>query len=258
MVLEMSGVPSAIHQALQLVRVGGRVQMLGIPAKPMDINFASEVIFKGITIYGVVGRRMYKTWIQMTRFLRSGKFDPTPVITHRFPLADFDAAIAAIKSGPRRKGRFRDRGLKRGGCIRALQEHRFLSGEFMINKNFVSSLQSSIQQLKDEKVYKQLNYLESPQSAHVRMEGRGEVLILSSNNYLGLCDEPASWTPGSRASRLWSRYRKCALHLRDIHRSSRTREGARRVCGHRIRAQLRVVPGTPMKDLLRRSRKKAM
>jgi threonine 3-dehydrogenase len=97
--LEMSGVPAAIHQALALVRVGGRVQMLGIPAKPMELNLATEVIFKGITIYGVVGRRMYDTWHQMTRFLRSGKFDPTPVITHRFPLAEADAAIAAIKSG---------------------------------------------------------------------------------------------------------------------------------------------------------------
>jgi threonine 3-dehydrogenase len=98
-VLEMSGVPAAIHQAFELVRVGGRVQMLGIPAKPMDVNFATEVIFKGITIYGVVGRRMYDTWHQMTRFLRSGQFDPAPVITHRFPLEDFDEAIRSIKSG---------------------------------------------------------------------------------------------------------------------------------------------------------------
>lgn len=60
----------------------------------------------------------------------------------------------------------------------------------MINRNFVASLQQSIQQLKDENVYKRLNYLESPQSAHVKMEGRGDVLILSSNNYLGLCDQP--------------------------------------------------------------------
>ncbi|HEY0995205.1 MAG TPA: L-threonine 3-dehydrogenase, partial [Gemmatimonadaceae bacterium] len=66
-VLEMSGVPAAIHQAFELARVGGRVQMLGIPAKPMDVNFATEVIFKGLTVYGVVGRRMYDTWIQMTR-----------------------------------------------------------------------------------------------------------------------------------------------------------------------------------------------
>ena len=98
-VLEMSGVPSAVHQAFALVRVGGRVQMLGIPAKPMEVNLATEIIFKGITIYGVVGRKMYDTWIQMTQFLRSGQFDPTPVITHRFPLERFDDAIAAIKGG---------------------------------------------------------------------------------------------------------------------------------------------------------------
>lgn len=98
-VLEMSGVDSAVHQALALVRVGGRVQMLGIPAAPIEIDFASEVIFKGITIYGVVGRRMYDTWHQVTRLLRSGQFDPAPVITHRFPLEQADAAIAAIKSG---------------------------------------------------------------------------------------------------------------------------------------------------------------
>lgn len=98
-VLEMSGVPAAIHQAFALVRVGGRVQMLGIPAKPMDVDFATEVIFKGITVYGVVGRRMYDTWIEMTQFLRAGQFDPTPAITHTFPLERHAEAIAAIKSG---------------------------------------------------------------------------------------------------------------------------------------------------------------
>lgn len=60
-----------------------------------------------------------------------------------------------------------------------------------INRNFVTELESSIQQLKDENIYKRLNYLDSPQSAHVKMEGRGDVLILSSNNYLGLCYEPS-------------------------------------------------------------------
>jgi threonine 3-dehydrogenase len=98
-VLEMSGVPAAIHQAFALVRVGGRVQMLGIPAKPMDVDFATEVIFKGLTVYGVVGRRMYDTWIAMQQFLRAGQFDPTPVITHTFPLEAHADAIAAIKSG---------------------------------------------------------------------------------------------------------------------------------------------------------------
>lgn len=98
-VLEMSGVPAAIHQAFALVRVGGRVQMLGIPSKPIDVDFATEIIFKGLTIYGVVGRRMYDTWLSMTRFLRSGQFDPRPVITHRFPLEASDEAMRVIKSG---------------------------------------------------------------------------------------------------------------------------------------------------------------
>ena len=60
-----------------------------------------------------------------------------------------------------------------------------------LNRDFTTSLERTIEQLKTDKVYKTLNYLDSPQSARVQMEGRGEVLILSSNNYLGLCDEPS-------------------------------------------------------------------
>lgn len=60
-----------------------------------------------------------------------------------------------------------------------------------INKNFTAELRATLEQLKADKVYKRLNYIDSPQSARVKMEGRGEVIILSSNNYLGLSDEPA-------------------------------------------------------------------
>ena len=59
-----------------------------------------------------------------------------------------------------------------------------------LNSAFRASLASQISELKEKKVYKRLNYLASPQAAHVKMEGRGDVLILSSNNYLGLCNEP--------------------------------------------------------------------
>jgi glycine C-acetyltransferase len=59
-----------------------------------------------------------------------------------------------------------------------------------LNTSFDEELKAGIEQLKAENVYKRLNYLQSPQSARVKMEGRGEVLILSSNNYLGLCEEP--------------------------------------------------------------------
>lgn len=96
---EMSGHPAALHQAFQGTRLGGRVHLLGLPKGEVPVNLSNDVIFRGITVYGVIGRRMYETWHQMRTFLQSGHFDPTPVITHRFPLEDIDAALEAIASG---------------------------------------------------------------------------------------------------------------------------------------------------------------
>src|SRR5437763_10201294 len=58
-----------------------------------------------------------------------------------------------------------------------------------LNTTFDSDLKAAIEKLKQERVYKRLNYLASPQDAGVQMEGRGEVVILSSNNYLGLSND---------------------------------------------------------------------
>lgn len=72
-----------------------------------------------------------------------------------------------------------------------------------INHGFTKELRDKLEQLKAEKVYKRLNYLDSPQAARVRMEGRGEVLILSSNNYLGLSDEPSVIQAGIDGLKKW-------------------------------------------------------
>jgi glycine C-acetyltransferase len=64
---------------------------------------------------------------------------------------------------------------------------------------FTARLQAELDQFKQEGVYKRQNFLASPQAARVRMEGRGEVVILSSNNYLGLCNEPDVISAGKRA-----------------------------------------------------------
>jgi len=64
---------------------------------------------------------------------------------------------------------------------------------------FTARLQAELEQFRHDGVYKRQNYLASPQGARVRMEGRGEVLILSSNNYLGLCNEPGVVAAGKRA-----------------------------------------------------------
>src|SRR3954447_14048816 len=60
-----------------------------------------------------------------------------------------------------------------------------------LNEKFDADLNGAIEKLKTDRVYKRLNYLDSPQGARVQMEGRGEVVILSSNNYLGLSNEPS-------------------------------------------------------------------
>ena len=72
-----------------------------------------------------------------------------------------------------------------------------------LNKGFTAELEATIEQLKADKVYKRLNFLDSPQSSRVQMEGRGEILILSSNNYLGLSDEPSVIQAGIDGLRKW-------------------------------------------------------
>jgi len=99
LVCEMSGHPSGHAQAFAAARLGGRVNLLGTPSRPTEVDFARDVIFKGLTLYGVTGRKMYQTWHQMRRLLRAGQLDPRPVLTHRFPLARIADAIEVIKEG---------------------------------------------------------------------------------------------------------------------------------------------------------------
>jgi threonine 3-dehydrogenase len=99
LVCEMSGHPAGHATAFAAARPGGRVNLLGTPSRTTEVDFARDVIFKGLTLYGVTGRRMYDTWIQMRRLIGSGALDPRPVITHRFPLERIAEAIAVIKDG---------------------------------------------------------------------------------------------------------------------------------------------------------------
>ena len=69
------------------------------PKEPVTINFSADIIFKGLNVHGVIGRRMYDTWLQMQTFLSSGIFDPMPAVTHTFPLEDIQKALDVIHSG---------------------------------------------------------------------------------------------------------------------------------------------------------------
>ncbi len=97
--LEMSGHASAIRQGFRLLRNGGRASLLGLPSKPVELDLADAIIFKGATVHGINGRKMYETWLQSEALLRDGHLDLSPVITHRLPLAQFDEAMHLLESG---------------------------------------------------------------------------------------------------------------------------------------------------------------
>jgi threonine 3-dehydrogenase len=97
--LEMSGHPSAIQQGFRLLRMGGRASLLGIPSRPVEMDLANALIFKGATVHGINGRKMYETWFQAEALIRDRGVDLSPVITHRLPLAQFDEAMHLLESG---------------------------------------------------------------------------------------------------------------------------------------------------------------
>lgn len=96
--LEMSGHPSAIHQAFHAVKNGGRVTLFGIPSTPVTLDVANEVIFKGLRVYGITGRKLFSTWYRIAGLFKAG-LDIRPVVTHRFPLDNFEAGFALVNSG---------------------------------------------------------------------------------------------------------------------------------------------------------------
>ena len=96
-VLEMSGNPKALRDAIGVMAHGGNMAVLGIPTEEVALDL-NEIVFKMLTVRGIYGREMYETWYKMTVMLQSG-LDIRPAITHRFGFRDFEAAFAAARSG---------------------------------------------------------------------------------------------------------------------------------------------------------------
>jgi len=97
--LEMSGSGSAIDRGLAMVRNGGRAALLGIPSDTININLAERIIFKGLTVLGINGRKMYGTWYQAQALVKSGRVDLRPIITHILPFDQYDRAFELMSSG---------------------------------------------------------------------------------------------------------------------------------------------------------------
>jgi len=95
--MEMSGNPIALKDMISNMSHGGKIAILGIPAKEMPMNWR-DVIFNMLTIKGIYGREMYDTWYKMSVMIESG-LDISPVITHRFAFEDFQKGFDAMISG---------------------------------------------------------------------------------------------------------------------------------------------------------------
>ncbi len=98
-VLEMAGAPDLLRAALTVAAAGGWVSLLGLGSADLRLDLDRLVVMRGLTLFGVTGRRQFQTWERTTGYLASGAVDVRPLLTHRFALAHFDDAVAVARSG---------------------------------------------------------------------------------------------------------------------------------------------------------------
>jgi threonine 3-dehydrogenase len=96
--LEMSGAPSALRLAFRSVKNGGRVTLFGIPTGPVCFDLANEIIFKGIRVDGVTGRRLFGTWYRLAGLMKAG-LNVRAVVTHTISMSDFERGFELVNSG---------------------------------------------------------------------------------------------------------------------------------------------------------------
>lgn len=96
---EFSGNKQAIEQAFKYIKPGGGLSMLGLPAKNIEIDLSRDVIYKGISIYGVTGRRIYDTWYQVKDLIDHNRLHLDKIITHQMPLRQINEAAKIMGSG---------------------------------------------------------------------------------------------------------------------------------------------------------------
>jgi threonine 3-dehydrogenase len=97
--LEMSGNAKAIGDGFDALRNGGTAALLGLPARPVALDLPNQVIFKGATVLGINGRRMFETWYQVERFLLAGRIQLDQILTHVLPWNEFLDGFKLMQSG---------------------------------------------------------------------------------------------------------------------------------------------------------------
>ena len=97
--LEMSGAGAAVVAATHVVRPGGWISLLGLGDDPVTMDLASDVIIRGLSLFGIIGRRQFETWEKTTAYIEAGTVDVAALITHHLSIDEIDAAMQLMKSG---------------------------------------------------------------------------------------------------------------------------------------------------------------
>jgi threonine 3-dehydrogenase len=97
--VELSGSEPGIQQAFSLLAKGGRISLVGLPSEPVTLEMTTAIIYREARVYGSTGRLMWDTWYKVDELIRVGDFDPTSVITHSFPLSQYEEALELTLSG---------------------------------------------------------------------------------------------------------------------------------------------------------------
>jgi threonine 3-dehydrogenase len=98
-VFEMSGAARAIQDAFAIVSNGGHVVLFGLPARPVKLDVAEQMIFKNVQVTAASGREVFATWYQTRRLLESGAVNLRPLVTHHATLDGFGDAIELLREG---------------------------------------------------------------------------------------------------------------------------------------------------------------
>ncbi len=98
--LEMSGAPSALKQAFEILTPGGRVSLFGLFDNSVVFDFNNGMIFKGAHVFGISGRRMFQTWYQVKGLLSDSQFRKKikSIITHKVKMAEIQEGVELINS----------------------------------------------------------------------------------------------------------------------------------------------------------------
>lgn len=96
-VVELSGSIPAIKAAIEYCKPEAKIAAVGLPSHPIEFNFA-EFVYRGLTLKGIAGRRMYQTWEQMRGLLASG-VDIAPVVTHVLPMEEYEEGLRLMRAG---------------------------------------------------------------------------------------------------------------------------------------------------------------